>query len=55
MVRPIDLAPICLSAEEVAMHASHKILKEVDNNSTVIVDDPLGIFRPMTQASPNAL
>jgi hypothetical protein len=44
MVRPIDLAPICLSPEEVAMRPSHKILKEVDNNSTVIVDDPLRIL-----------
>jgi hypothetical protein len=30
--------------EEVAMHAAHKVLMEVDDNNALIVGDPQGIL-----------
>ncbi len=42
--------PIFLSLEEVAVHARHKLLMKVDNNSALIFGNPKGIldqqFRP---------
>ncbi len=35
MVRPIDKAPISLSEEEVALHAGHKVLVEVDKSEII--------------------
>jgi len=32
VVRPMEQATICLSMEEVAVHAGHVVLMEVDNN-----------------------
>ncbi len=43
MVRPIDKASICLSLEEVAVHAGHKVLMKVDDNSALSVGDQQGI------------
>ncbi len=37
MVRPLGRGPICPSLEEVAGHAGHEVLMEVDNNSLLIV------------------
>jgi hypothetical protein len=39
MVRPVDYAPICLPLGEVVVHASHKVLMEVDDNSALIAGD----------------
>jgi hypothetical protein len=36
--------PVCLSLKEVAEHAGRKVSMEVDNNSALIVSDPLGIL-----------
>jgi len=44
MVRPIGYIPIHLPMEEVAMHAGHKVLMEVDDNSALIVVDSRGIL-----------
>ncbi len=35
MVKPIDKAPISLSEEEVALHAGHKVLVEVDRSEVI--------------------
>jgi hypothetical protein len=37
MVRPIDQTPDCLSMKEVAVHAGHQVLEEVDNSTALIV------------------
>ncbi len=39
MVMPIDEAPICLSVEEVAVHAGNKVLMEIET-SALIVGNP---------------
>jgi hypothetical protein len=44
MDRPVDYALICLSLEEVTMHADHKVFIEVDDNIALIVGDPQGIL-----------
>jgi hypothetical protein len=44
-----------MSLEDVAAHAGHKVLMEVDHNIWLIVCDPQKDFRPTAQASPNAL
>ncbi len=44
MVRPIDLAPVCLSLVEVAVRADHKVLIKVDYNCALIFSDPQGIL-----------
>jgi hypothetical protein len=36
MVRLIELALICMSFEELAMRAGHKVLMEVDDNVLLI-------------------
>jgi len=43
IVRPIDEAPICLSEEEVIVHAGLEVLLEVDN-SLLIDGNPWGIL-----------
>ncbi len=43
MIRSIDKAPICLSAEEVTMCACSEVLVEVDNCG-LIVGDSWGIL-----------
>ncbi len=43
MIRSLDKAPICLSAEEVAMCAGSEFLVEVDNCG-LIVGDSWGIL-----------
>jgi hypothetical protein len=35
-----DYAPICLSLEEVIVHAGHEVLMKVDDHSVLIVGDP---------------
>ncbi len=49
-VRLIGKAPINLPKQRVAMGADHKVLLEVDDNSSLIVGDPSRIlgqpFRP---------
>jgi hypothetical protein len=40
----MDEAPILKSAEEVAVHAGHKILMAVDDNRVLIASDPQGIL-----------
>jgi hypothetical protein len=42
MAGTIDYALLHVSLEEVAVHAGHEILMEVDDNSVPIVDDPQG-------------
>jgi hypothetical protein len=44
MVGPIDMATSCLSMEEFALRAGHKVLGEVDDNIAEIVVDPQGIL-----------
>ncbi len=44
MVSPIDWASVCLSLEEVAVHAGHEVFTEVDNNSALIVGNPQRIL-----------
>jgi hypothetical protein len=39
MVRPVDYAPNRLSFDEVTVHASRKVLMEVDDNSALIAVD----------------
>ena len=39
MIRPVDYAPICLPLGEVVVHASRKVLMEVDVNSALITVD----------------
>jgi hypothetical protein len=43
MIRPIELAPFCLSFEKVAMRVCHKVLTEV-KYILLIVGDPQGIL-----------
>ncbi len=43
IVRPIECTPICLSMEEVAVHAGHKVFMEVDY-ILLDVGDPQGIL-----------
>jgi hypothetical protein len=44
MIRPIELAPICLSLEEVIVCPGHKVLVGVEVNYLLIVSNPLGIL-----------
>jgi hypothetical protein len=44
-----------MSSADVAAHAGHKVLMEVDHNISLNVCDPQKDFRPTAQASPNAL
>jgi hypothetical protein len=44
MVRPIKYAPIRPSLEEVAVHAGHEVLMEVNDNISLITGDPQGIL-----------
>ncbi len=44
MIWPINYSPTHLSVEEVAVHASHEVLLEVDDNSALIVGNPGGII-----------
>ncbi len=52
IVRPIEQAPYCLSLEEVALCAGHKVLMEADDNLLPIIGDPHWILheylRPRT-------
>ncbi len=43
----MDKGPICLSLEEVAVHAGHKVLMKVDDNSALSVGDQQGISGPI--------
>ncbi len=52
MLRPIELAPIDLSLEEVSAQAGHKVFMEVDDNISLLVDKSTWDFRPSAQASP---
>ncbi len=44
MVRPLEYSPIHLSLEEVTVHAGHKVLMEVDDNTLLIIGNPRGIL-----------
>jgi len=44
MSRPIYLPISFYPLEDAAVHAGHKVLMEVDDNSAPIVGDPQGIF-----------
>jgi len=44
MVRPIEYVPIRLSLEEVALHAGHEVLMEVNHNISLIAGDPRWIL-----------
>ncbi len=52
MVRPIELAPINLPLEDVAVHAGRKVLMEVDKNSVRIVGNPQGILGQQLRPHP---
>jgi hypothetical protein len=43
LARPIENVLICLSLEEIAVHAGHKVLMEVDKNISLIARNPKGI------------
>ncbi len=36
----MNTVPICIKLEEIAMHAGHKVLLNVDSKSALILDDP---------------
>jgi hypothetical protein len=44
MFRPIELAPICLSFEGVAVHARIKVLMEFEENILLIAENSQGIL-----------
>ncbi len=44
MVMSLEYAPICLSAEAVAVHAAHKVSEKHDVDSALIVANSEGIF-----------
>ncbi len=44
MIRPIYLAHISLSSEDIVVHASHKVLMEVEPYSALVVGDPQEIL-----------
>jgi hypothetical protein len=54
MVGQAEKAPVPRYVEVVAVHAAHEVWVEVDNNHTVMVGVPQGIFRPAAQTSPNS-
>jgi len=43
-VRPIDLTPISLPLEQVALHAGHKVFVGVETNIALIVGNPQRIL-----------
>jgi hypothetical protein len=53
--RPIDLARSCMSLEEVTVHACHKVLMDVDDNSVPIDCYLLGILGRQPRPHPNLL
>jgi hypothetical protein len=46
MVRPIEQGPVCLSLEEVTVHADHKVVLKVDDICVLTVSTTQGILRP---------
>jgi hypothetical protein len=52
MVRPIKEAHICVSFEEVTVHASHKVLIEFEDNILLIVGNPQAILNQQLRPHP---
>ncbi len=44
MLRPIEYASICLSLEEVILHAGHEALMEANDKILLITGNPWGIL-----------
>jgi hypothetical protein len=44
MIRPIELAPVCILLDEVIVCPGHKVLMGVEDNYMLIVSNLLGIL-----------
>jgi hypothetical protein len=52
MNRPMEQVPICMSLEKVDVRAGHDVLMEVDDNISLIVVNPHGIFDQQLRSRP---
>ncbi len=51
-VGQIYYGPICLSLEDVTVHAGHKVMAEADDNSDLIVGNRQGILGKQLRHNP---